>query len=934
MQESRAEEKWGLKMRKLLILGVLFVVVVGLLTFALVNLNSLIASNKDQILEQVENTIGRKVAIEEIGVTVWGGIGARLTQFRVADDSAFSSEDFVRAEGLQVNVALWPLLSQEVQVKRIILHKPQIQVIRNKEGVFNFASLTQTMAGEQKPTASAPSDSEDQSAPLPLLVALIDIDNGDVRYIDQQAGSDFRVTQLDLRAEDVSLDEHVSVELHAAVLSDQQNISVEVQTGPIGPNLDDVNTIPLEGKAAIQELDVATLQQALPDIARQIPAGLGISGPLNVETDFSGRVGAVNLSNVDVQASIFDSSQPNVKVVGSFGPVGPEIAEPLAESTVDADVSLGPLALEKLQQFGPLIGQFPPDLTATGPVMVTTRASGSPNNLSITSLVEAINSSLRFGDLFDKSSGQTLALSTQARLTQKAAALQELKLTFHTLEVTASGNVGLDDPPTLDLTIDSNQAELGEFHDLLPLLQEYDLTGNFETHMKIAGPLKAGQLPQINGNLTLDNGSATPAQLPNPVTDIQAAITFTGQGAEITNTTARIGQSELHVDAQVEQFQPLKATYEVRAPMLRMADLQPEASEDALQDIRGTGHVWLQGEDLRHTGKLTSTQGSVAQVAYNDLQLDSSVANQVAKIDRFRLQAFKGTIQGNGQYAYGTEQPQFSMTSQVKALNLTEFFRSALPLTDHIIRGIASFNVNVSGSGQTWEAIQPTLQGQGTADIVDGAVLDLNIAEGVLSGLTGISGLSLALSEKVRDKYPAIFTSPHTEFDELTSTFSLGNSRINLDSLRIAARDFMTHGKGWTDFNQQLDLNAFLALSKSLSADIVKDVKELKYITNDEDRLEVPFALLGVIPGVTPAPDASYVGTLIQRAATKALQDNVQEKILDKLLPSKKKNSEPGTASQEATQSEQTQATSEEQEQPASLEEQLLQKGLDSLFGR
>ena len=75
-------------MRKLLIIGAVLLVVIGLLAFALINLNSLIASNKERILHQVEQTLGREVEVQKIGVTLWGGIGARLTQFRVADDSS------------------------------------------------------------------------------------------------------------------------------------------------------------------------------------------------------------------------------------------------------------------------------------------------------------------------------------------------------------------------------------------------------------------------------------------------------------------------------------------------------------------------------------------------------------------------------------------------------------------------------------------------------------------------------------------------------------------------------------------------------------------------------------------------------------------------------------------------------------------------------
>ena len=550
------------------------------MVFALTNLNSLIAGNKDRILQQVEHILGREVEIQEIGVTVWGGIGARLTQFRIAEDPAFSPDDFISANDLQVNVALLPLLSQEIQVTRIILHQPRIQIIRNEQGQFNFASLAQggQAAQEAAPADSAESSSESSSASasaaIPLLIALVDIEGGAVRYIDKQDGSDFSVTQLDLRANDLSLDQPVFIKLAAAVLAEQQNVAIEIQVGPVGPALENADQIPLKGTAALNQLDLETLRKALPQIAQQIPPGLGTSGPINLKADFAGRVGAVDLSNIDLQATVFDANEPNIQVTGSFGPVGAEVANPVEESNLDVDVSFGPVALERLQKFGPLAGKLPPDLSLGGPISVTAHASGTPKNFALTSLIEASSSAIRFGELLTKPSGTSFALTTQARVTPEAVSFQEVKLNFHTLELTARGTIGPGNPPTLDITLDSNQVELGDLQPLLPLLHAYGLSGNFETHMKIAGQLDADTVPQINGTISLRNGGATIAQLAQPVTDMQTSITFTGQGAQLTNTSARIGQSQVQLDAHLEQFKPLKLQYELNAPLLRMADLQ------------------------------------------------------------------------------------------------------------------------------------------------------------------------------------------------------------------------------------------------------------------------------------------------------------------------------------------------------------------------
>ncbi len=134
-------------MRKWIIGGVVvllvLVIVVGV---ALVSLNGLIDRNKEYILAQVKEAVGRDVTVADFGVSLWGGVGARLKQFSMADDPAFAKEPFVRAEDLQVNMKLLPLFRKEIEVSKVILHRPVINIIKDQQGQFNFS----TIGGQRK----------------------------------------------------------------------------------------------------------------------------------------------------------------------------------------------------------------------------------------------------------------------------------------------------------------------------------------------------------------------------------------------------------------------------------------------------------------------------------------------------------------------------------------------------------------------------------------------------------------------------------------------------------------------------------------------------------------------------------------------------------------------------------------------------------------
>ena len=158
-------------MRKWIIIGAVLFALCAIVVLALLNLNSLINRNKDYFLGQAEQALGRKVSVGDVGVTLWGGVGLTLSNFTMSDDPSFSSSHFVSAEDLQINVKLLPLLRKDFQVKRLILHKPVIQVIRNKEGKFNFSTLGKEKKEKQKEPEKAEKEKKEQKASPALLIA-------------------------------------------------------------------------------------------------------------------------------------------------------------------------------------------------------------------------------------------------------------------------------------------------------------------------------------------------------------------------------------------------------------------------------------------------------------------------------------------------------------------------------------------------------------------------------------------------------------------------------------------------------------------------------------------------------------------------------------------------------------------------------------------
>src|SRR6185369_13805539 len=164
------------------IAGIAVLAIVIITVIALANLNSLINSHKDYLLARAQESLGRTMSVGEIAVTLWGGIGVRLKQFALSDDPAFSKDPFVSAADLQVNVKLMPLLKKELEIRNMVLHKPVINVMRDKTGRFNFSSIGGDKEKKDKAAKEKEKERAEKGGAPPLAVSLVDVDGGELRY--------------------------------------------------------------------------------------------------------------------------------------------------------------------------------------------------------------------------------------------------------------------------------------------------------------------------------------------------------------------------------------------------------------------------------------------------------------------------------------------------------------------------------------------------------------------------------------------------------------------------------------------------------------------------------------------------------------------------------------------------------------------------------
>ena len=276
------------------IIGAVVLALSGVLVLAVLNVNFLVRRNKDYLIGRVEQALGRKVTVDKIEVTL-SPVGARLVNFAMADDPAFSADAFLRAKDLQVDLRLLPLLIGQFRLKRLVLESPLITIVRDAKGQYNFASSARNEKSDRRSADSSKSASAKKQDNGLSLIASLNVSDGTLRYRDLKDGGELTATQINLKVNDFEWDEPFDIELQAAVMATKQNLKFKSWVGPIAGNRD-YRDVPVDGSIQADALDLGKVNAALPQFKKALPKALWFDGVYTInDLKFKGTLNNLSL---------------------------------------------------------------------------------------------------------------------------------------------------------------------------------------------------------------------------------------------------------------------------------------------------------------------------------------------------------------------------------------------------------------------------------------------------------------------------------------------------------------------------------------------------------------------------------------------------------------------------------------------------------------
>jgi AsmA protein len=237
-------------------------IVVGVLIVLVLVAPFLIPVNqfRPTIEEKASAALGRKVEVGNLSLSLFSGaLGA--DNLSISDDPKFNSGPFLTAKSVKVGVEIMPLIfSKTLSVTDVTIDSPQVTLIRNPGGEWNYSSFGASAAKSE--AAQAPDAAAKPSAPAAssssggeFSMQKLELKNGRITVGSTSSQKRSTYDNVSVVASNVSLTAKFPVTV-TADLTGGGNFKVDGTAGPV----DQKNSVltPLDAKLTVNSLNLAS----------------------------------------------------------------------------------------------------------------------------------------------------------------------------------------------------------------------------------------------------------------------------------------------------------------------------------------------------------------------------------------------------------------------------------------------------------------------------------------------------------------------------------------------------------------------------------------------------------------------------------------------------------------------------------------------------
>lgn len=689
-------------MKKVLVIaGVAVGSVVALFVAAFIVLSILFPPEriKALVVPPAEQALGRTVALEGTGISVFPALGVQLEGVSIGNTGreGFAERPFVMLDRFVVRMKLLPLLGGKAVIRSIVLDRPDILVEVGPDGSYNFDDLAVLQGGK---AAKGKQGRGGPMLPVPLTLESFRIRGGSVMYRDMKDGRVIGVGHIDQRI-DLDID---------------KSLSNVVTTGELTLG------------------DISLRTGEVPEEIKGVTVGLTHDLRLNL-TEGTAAVNALRFSVQDIA----------LELTGSIDDLADK---PRVDLALRSDtIAVQDIIAEVPRALVPTIGKVRGEGTLAVHMDVRGRITDG-RKPAVNGGLALRNVSIRHADFPQSVNDLNAAVS----FSEDELSVEKLQLKVGENPIVLRALVKDFGEPRVDMVLKAS-LDLDDIKDVAALPRGVTVGGRVDADIQAKGEVDPSDPTQLrlDGSVKLDKVRVTTPTLVHPVVT-EGTVTLSTK--EIGNELAvTIGSSSMRIDADVRDFLGLvlpdstkkyprtNVRFKLSSPSINLDDMlvATEAQSTGPDEPRAPSEpVLLLASPLPRVdvrGNIDCAKLVSNGITLTDMSARVTHENDVADV-RYDARLYGGTIDVDihADVRDNTD-IRFKAAFDADGVDLNRFvstYNDRLPpstplcrllrKTDDVLFGTLDLESEFSGRGGTTDEIMRTLRGSVYASAEDGRI--------------------------------------------------------------------------------------------------------------------------------------------------------------------------------------------------------------------
>jgi uncharacterized protein involved in outer membrane biogenesis len=786
---------------------------------------------KALIVPQMEESMHRTVSVQDISFSVFPSFALSIDNLKISNPpgSPFERQDFLSLENLRLQVKIFQLLKNKLEISYITIDHPVLYLERTADGLKNYSG--DAAKGGKKTNVTV-----EKSGTGALLLSNLEINNGEIEYVDKKYDSRMIIDGL------------------------HQTASVEAKTGE--------NALHIQGTTSIEKFSYGSL--ALMFLKNQpITGNSQLTYMINKDIlSFDNVAMKIKELPLTIGGTILNLQQETLMLDLTVNSPGAQMEQLL---------SLVPPELLKQTKGLSSSGEVKFAMAIKGPSSETMNP-GTSGTFTVTSgkiqyasLPKSITNITIAGN-FDKPS---------APLTKKdigSFGLEKFSAALGSSILTGSMRMTNFDDPSITASF-NGAVDLNEVKEYYPLEQGTNLSGLMKATLSLDGKAKSPQTIKANGATEFRNVTMQTAGSPKPIRDLNGTISFNNQLIESKHLVMNIGESDLSMAFSMKNYMGMvmesavksagkpSATLTLTSKQLRTVDLMPEQKTPA--EKTGSAKTakaqsgMIPGIDF--DANVAIDKLVTEKFTFTNAHGTAGVSGGVVNLKNFSVNAFQGTIQSKGTLDLrDPKKSPFNLDLDIKNVESNELL-SPFSSFGQFLYGKFSTTAKMQGDlNDTLGLNKESLLGNGNIQILEGKLAGFPLT----TKLAEVTGL---------DELKSI------NFKNWANIFSIANGRLNVKDLKVnaGATDFLVGGSQGLDGSMEYAMTVKLpeSATQRLKLGGVGD-QLLQLFKDNAGRVNLTFD----VTGTSTSPVVKLNSQAQQEALKNKLGDDLKKKAEEGLM--------------------------------------------------